>query len=126
MTAPRSSEGNKDILALVKGNFVKVRSIEFGVSWRGRRLDVGLDARLLCNECSKGFKVSSSAVRYGLKGASREPFESGETRDTESRTEFPSDTVSISLGDDNLVRRESVSKTLISRSEVLAVSTPSS
>lgn len=49
VTHPRSSEGNKDILALVKGNFVKVGNIEFGVSWRGRRLDVGLDARLFGN-----------------------------------------------------------------------------
>lgn len=124
VTAPRSSERDKDIFALVKGDFVKVGSIEFSVSGRRRRLDVGLDARLLGDECSKGFEVSSTAVRNGFKGASREPFESGETRDTESRTELPSDTISISLGDDNFVGRESIGKTLIRRGEVLAMTTP--
>lgn len=46
ITHPRSSERDKDIFALVKGDFVKVGSIEFSVSGRRRRLDVGLDARL--------------------------------------------------------------------------------
>lgn len=30
----------------------------------------------------------------------------GETRDTESRTEFPPDTIGISLGDDNFVLQD--------------------
>lgn len=49
ITHPRSSESDKDIFALVKDDFVKVGNIEFSVSGRRRRLDVGLDARLLGN-----------------------------------------------------------------------------
>lgn len=42
----RSSECDKDIFVFVKGDFVKVGSIEFSVSGRRRRFDVGFDVRL--------------------------------------------------------------------------------
>jgi hypothetical protein len=123
-SAPRRSEGNKNILVL-SNLLLEALVVQVGDSAGQLALDFGLDRRLLCDELGQALEVTAALVVLGLVALAIEPFQRGESSNTEALAQglvF----VRIDLCDRDLASGvlETGGELLVDGGEVLAVSAP--